>query len=121
MADSTWFHGSACPPGNQGTIPSRSCTSAMASTVAATSSAARTPPTSGSGTDGFPRRRDRWRDPGRLGHVDDQALARDRVEGPLEDAQRRARMDDVPHEQAVVEANRPGPLVAHADRAPEPP
>ena len=33
MAASTWFHGSACPPGNHGIIPEGSCHSAMPSTV----------------------------------------------------------------------------------------
>ena len=33
MAASTWFHGSAWPPGNHGTMPEGSCHSAMASTV----------------------------------------------------------------------------------------
>ena len=35
MAASTWFHGSPWPPGNQGIIPSGSCTAAIESTVAA--------------------------------------------------------------------------------------
>ena len=33
MAASTWFHGSAWPPGNHGIIPFGSCHSAMASIV----------------------------------------------------------------------------------------
>ena len=39
MAASTWFHGSAWPPGNHGIMPLGSCQSAMASTVAGTSAA----------------------------------------------------------------------------------
>ena len=37
MAASTWFHGSAWPPGNHGIMPSGSCHSAMASTVCCSS------------------------------------------------------------------------------------
>src|SRR5438067_350091 len=55
MAASTWFHASAWPPGNHGISPSASCTSAMASTVVATSSASMMPGTSGSSTGGLDR------------------------------------------------------------------
>ena len=48
MAASTWFHGSAWPPGNQGIMPDGSCHSAMASTVSASCAALTTPATSGS-------------------------------------------------------------------------
>ncbi len=46
MAASTWFHGSAWPPGNQGIIPEGSCHSAMPSTVACRSVADTRPGTS---------------------------------------------------------------------------
>ena len=39
MAASTWFHGSAWPPGNHGIMPVGSCQSAMASTVGCSSAA----------------------------------------------------------------------------------
>ena len=29
MADSVWFHGSACPPGNHGIMPLGNCTPAI--------------------------------------------------------------------------------------------
>src|SRR3954469_23246272 len=39
MAASTWFHGSAWPPGNHGIIPEGSCHSAIAPAVRRSSSA----------------------------------------------------------------------------------
>src|SRR3954463_14581760 len=54
MAASTWFHGSAWPPGNQGIMPLGSCHDAMASTVSVSCWAVRMPGTSGRGIDGLP-------------------------------------------------------------------
>src|SRR5438309_11980230 len=81
MAASTWFHASAWPPGNHGIRPSASCTSAMATTVDATSSASMMPGTSGSSTGGLDREEAGG---GRLAGVEDEALAEHGVQGTLE-------------------------------------
>ena len=80
MADSTWFHGSQWPPGNHGIMPDGNCNDARCSAVARTSSADTTPGRSGTALTPNPAvppnpatsRR------GRLGAVDDEALAEDR-------------------------------------------
>src|SRR2546423_1401945 len=102
MAASTWFHGSAWPPGNHGIMPSASCHPAMVSTVAATSSAPRMPVTSGSGTGETSLRRARDRHRGRLLEVQHQALADERVEQSLDTSYEPRRVRHVPHEEAVV-------------------
>src|SRR5688500_12573756 len=96
MAASTWFQGSAWPPGNHGLIPSRSWTAAMVPTVSAASRASRIPATSGSDTD-------RPFDDGLL-DVDDQALADDRVERPLQQPRRTRSLHQVPDQEPVIEA-----------------
>src|SRR5438046_7005824 len=101
MAASTWFQGSECPPGNHGIMPSGSCTSAMASTVATTSSASRTPGISGSSTGRLLRSGQRG---GGLGGVHDEALADEGVEGSFDEAHGPGRVDDVPRQEAVIRA-----------------
>src|SRR4051812_29875400 len=102
MAASTWFHGSECPPGNQGIMPSASCTSAMVLTVAATSSASRTPGISGSCTGRLLWSGQRG---GGLGGVHDEALADQRVEGVLDEAHGAGRVGDVPRQEPMVGAS----------------
>src|SRR3954447_16118990 len=48
IAASIRFHGSVCPPGTHGMLPSSCCTDAIASIVCATSAAVKTPGTLGS-------------------------------------------------------------------------
>src|SRR4051812_9772898 len=109
MAASTWFQGSACPPGVQGTMPEGNCHSAMASTVARRSAAESTPGTSGivrsadtsglrgGGADGVGCGRRR-----RLGGVDDEALAQHGVEDAFGPASELGGFLDVPHQQLQV-------------------
>src|SRR5262245_5189864 len=110
MAASTWFHGSAWPPGNHWIMPLGSCRSAMASTVARTSVADRIPSTSGMLSTSEPPRvvasssgmgdlsrvgglgiglRRGGGAPQGLGGVHDEALAQERVQELLGDARDR--------------------------------
>src|SRR4051794_7785059 len=118
MAASTWFHGSAWPPGNQGIMPSASWISAMRSTVATTSSASRIPGISGSCTGRLLGSGQRG---GRLGGVHDEALADQRVEGVLDEAHGARRVGDVPRQEAMVGAGEDVLVVVDADRALDPP
>src|SRR5438270_12018425 len=118
MAASTWFQGSEWPPWNQGIIPSASWTSAMASTVVATSGASRMPGTSGSCTSRLPDERRRG---GRLGGVHDEALADQGIEGPLDEAHGAGGLGDVPRQEAVVEPGEKGLVVVDTHRALQPP
>src|ERR1700712_3553642 len=111
MAASTWFHGSAWPPGYHGTMPLGSCHSAMPSTVACTSAAVMTPSTSGtvmSATDGL-------RDLGRLAGVEHQALAQHGVEGLLGPAGQLGGLHDVPGEELQVGLDQRVVVVGGAD------
>src|SRR5437588_12326469 len=106
MAASTWFQGSAWPPGNHGIIPSPSCTAARDATVAATSASSRSPASSVLPTTtlvGAHAGADL-----ELDGVDDQALAQHRVERPLGGPHPGTGADDVPDEEPVVEADGQG-------------
>src|SRR5262245_53744092 len=130
MAASTWFHGSACPPGNQGIMPFGSCHSAMRSTVTATWWADKMPGTSGSSIasdmaqllraplarrSGVPRRAS-----GLVG-VDDEALSEHGTEEAVRDAGHGRMLLDVPDQEPVVGAGQRVIVVAGADRALQPP
>src|SRR5262245_1189176 len=115
------FHGSVCPPGVHGMLPSACWIDAMASTVSTSSAAVMMPSTSGMR---WSRRAIR---PGRFrygvpasGHasaasprsrhllrVDDQALAEDGVERPVEPRHPPGLTDDLVGEEVVVLAHRP--------------
>src|SRR3954469_21317178 len=97
MAASTWFHGSAWPPGYHGTMPEGSCHSAMQSTVAATCSGVISPSTPGIAISLMRRSC-----PLRLGAVQHQALAEDRVQRLLGPPGQLRRLGDVPREEPVV-------------------
>src|SRR4051812_29717271 len=118
MAASTWFHGSEWPPGNQGIMPSANWTSAMRSTVVATSSASRIPGISGSSTG---RLLGSGRRGGGLGGVDDEALADDGVEGVLDEADGPRRVGDVPRQEPVIEPGQRMVVVVDAHGALQPP
>src|SRR3954469_636202 len=83
MAASTWFHASTWPGtppvgANHGMAPDGSCCATMDCAVATRSSRVSTP-----GTASGRRMRTLPRGYGRLGEVDDDALADDRVEQPV--------------------------------------
>src|SRR3954447_18078610 len=94
MAASTWFHGSAWPPGNHGTIPEGSCHSAMAPAVRRSSSALTTPGRSRRYM-GLPR-------------VDDERLPQQRVGqtiGEFREPRHRLAPCDVPEQHLVIGAD----------------
>src|SRR5438270_6334376 len=99
-------------------MPSGSWTLAMVSTVAATSSASRMPPTSGSCTRRLLWSRQYCR---RLGGVHDDALADDGIERPLDQPHGAGGVGDVPRQEAVVQPRQQGLVVIDADRALQPP
>src|SRR3954447_5264968 len=127
MAASTWFHGSAWPPGNQGIMPLGSCQDAMASTVWSSWAPVRMPGTSGSGIGRLPsgfevltvgRGGAGVAGAGhRLDGVDHEALAEDRVEHLLGDAGDRRLLGDVPDQELVVELHQREVVVGRADGA----
>src|SRR6187200_3200249 len=116
MAASMWFQGSAWPPGNQGIMPEGSCHSAIASTVAVSWSALRTPGISGmaaSRTGGDLR--------AGLAGGDDEALAEHRVQDLLGPAGGPGRLLDVPHQDPVVRPDDRVIVVRGSDGALQPP
>src|SRR4051812_827839 len=121
MAASTWFHGSAWPPGNQGTMPLASWILAIVSTVLETSSASRTPGTSGSSMHPLLGWLGRRGVRVRLGCVENDALPEQGVQGLLEQADGLRPGADVPHQEAVVQLRGQGLVVVDPDRALDPP
>src|SRR5438876_319527 len=122
MAASTRFHGSVCPPGTHGMLPSRVCTDAIASMVRATSASARMPGTCGSKL----RSVKRTFSPSRSGRrdllaVQHNALSQHRVERALGHPRPfRVALDE--HAQEVVVAlDRRGVGVVEAAHALQPP
>src|SRR5690606_22325884 len=147
ISASVWFHASAWPPGNHGTIPEGSCHSAIASTVSRSWSAVTIPSMSTSWwSDGTRSDRGTVRLPARgaavaagraallgprrglpprrgrarlggLVGVHHEALAQYRVEQPLRGARQRRSLRDVPHEQPVVRPHRGVHVVGRPDQA----
>src|SRR5262249_49838728 len=140
IAHSTWFQASVWPSG-QPMAPAGSWTAAMLSAVARTPAASSTPGTVGTAA----RARGpgpAWAAPSRTGMralraarpaprphppggglagVEHQALADERVQRPLGQPGGGWALHDVPHQQPVVGAGQRMVVVAHPDRALEPP
>src|SRR5688500_12984934 len=100
MAASTWFQTSACPPGNHGIMPEGNCHSAMWPAVSSTSSADRTPRTSGSGTGHL--RHSGLPDGSGTGGVDHDALSHDGLQETLGEPRGPGPLGNVPHQETVI-------------------
>src|SRR5699024_6108536 len=124
MADSTWSHGSVCPPVNHGISPDDFWTEAIHRPVARTASASRTPGTLGTArarTCSSLRVRTTRSGPRGLAEVEHDRFAEHRVEQLLRGAGDPRPLHDVPLQELVIGLRQRVIVVLRADRALEPP